>query len=130
MGIFSDNKASTMYSKCAFHWRLVQKQYEEFAKSDGISSDDSHRALEISKYCKSLEGLLNSANKGLKPKPDLEAFSQGMTQVAQIYGELDSFPEKRHRLLELLEFTPRVLSGNYGSLWRNAEGYNHYWFSD
>ena len=70
MGIFVDNKASTMYGKCAFHWRLVQRQYEDFAKTSGLDSGDISRATEIAKCCKRMDELLNQANKGLKPKPD------------------------------------------------------------
>lgn len=123
---FGVDKNSTIYTRLAFHWRMVSSHYENYPKKNDISKVEKDLMEKIHKKSDALAGEILDSIKGFGViSAQRDETTRALAELNSLYCESTITTDKHHWLPELVIVTKEILSGN-----RRPYQNSQYWFSN
>ena len=123
---FGVDKNSTLYTRLAFHWRMVASHYENYPLKNVIPEDQAKLMKSLSEKSNNLGGILLDSKKGFGViSVDSTIVSRELESLTTLYSQTTIITDKHHWLPQAVFITKDVVAGNK----RNYVN-NQYWFTD
>lgn len=123
---FGVDKNSTIYTRLAFHWRMVASHYENYPKKNVISKTETGQMEAIHQKSDALAGMILESIKGFGViSAQKEDITRALAELNSLYSELTTTTDKHHWLPEAIQITFDILSGN-----KRRYVDSQFWFSN